>query len=121
MPEDRVHNGHMYYIKVRDLEVRTELISWMKEKGVHCVFHYIPLHTAPAGQKYGRFHGEDVYTTRESETADASPHVLQPFHGGREVRGGLPSVLHRLLKRTGEAYGGQQMEEFRKKTESIHD
>ena len=67
MPKDRVHNGHMYYIKVRDLEVRTDLISWMKEKGVHCVFHYIPLHTAPAGQKYGRFHGEDVYTTRESE------------------------------------------------------
>ncbi len=67
VPKDRVHNGHMYYIKVRDLEVRTDLISWMKEKGVHCVFHYIPLHTAPAGQKYGRFHGEDVYTTRESE------------------------------------------------------
>lgn len=67
IPEDRVHNGHMYYIKVRDLEVRTKLIAWMKEKGVHCVFHYIPLHTAPAGLKYGRFHGEDVYTTRESE------------------------------------------------------
>ena len=67
VPKDRVHNGHMYYIKVKDLEVRTDLISWMKEKGVHCVFHYIPLHTAPAGQKYGRFHGEDVYTTRESE------------------------------------------------------
>lgn len=67
IPENRVHNGHMYYIKVRDLEVRTELIAWMKEKGVHCVFHYIPLHTAPAGLKYGRFHGEDVYTTRESE------------------------------------------------------
>ena len=67
IPENRVHNGHMYYIKVRDLEVRTKLIAWMKEKGVHCVFHYIPLHTAPAGLKYGRFHGEDVYTTRESE------------------------------------------------------
>ena len=67
IPEGRVHNGHMYYIKVRDLEVRTRLIAWMKEKGVHCVFHYIPLHTAPAGLKYGRFHGEDVYTTKESE------------------------------------------------------
>ncbi len=67
VPEDRIHNGHMYYIKVRDLKVRTDLINWMKEKGIHCVFHYIPLHTAPAGMKYGRFHGEDVYTTRESE------------------------------------------------------
>ena len=67
VPEDRIHNGHMYYIKVRDLKVRTDLINWMKEKGTHCVFHYIPLHTAPAGMKYGRFHGEDVYTTRESE------------------------------------------------------
>ena len=121
VPKDRVHNGHMYYIKVRDLEVRTDLISWMKEKGVHCVFHYIPLHTAPAGQKYGRFHGEDVYTTRESERLMRLPHVLQPFHGGREVRGGLPSFLHRLLKRTGEAYGGQQMEKFCKKTESLYD
>ncbi|HIR27685.1 MAG TPA: dTDP-4-amino-4,6-dideoxygalactose transaminase [Candidatus Choladousia intestinigallinarum] len=67
VPEDRIHNGHMYYIKVKDLKVRTDLINWMKEKGIHCVFHYIPLHTAPAGMKYGRFHGEDVYTTRESE------------------------------------------------------
>ena len=67
LPEGCVHNAHMYYLKVKDLEVRSNLISYMKEKGVHCVFHYIPLHSAPAGQKYGRFVGEDAYTTKESE------------------------------------------------------
>ena len=68
LPEGTEHNGHMYYIKVKDLETRTKLIRWMKEeKGVLCVFHYIPLHTAPAGLKFGRFVGEDVYTTKESE------------------------------------------------------
>lgn len=67
LPEGTVHNAHMYYVKVKDLAVRSDLISYLKEKGIHCVFHYIPLHSAPAGQMYGRFHGEDVYTTKESE------------------------------------------------------
>ena len=67
LPEGCVHNAHMYYLKVKDLKTRSDLISYMKEKGVQCVFHYIPLHTAPAGLKYGRFSGEDVYTTKESE------------------------------------------------------
>ena len=67
VPEGCVHNAHMFYIKARDLEQRTRFISYMKENGVLVVFHYIPLHTAPAGQKFGRFHGEDRYTTRESE------------------------------------------------------
>ena len=57
----------MFYIKAKDLEERTRLIDYMKENGVMGVFHYIPLHSAPAGQKYGRFHGEDKYTTKESE------------------------------------------------------
>lgn len=67
IPKDCVHNAHMFYIKVRDIEERTQLIAELKEKGIMAVFHYIPLHSAPAGLKYGRFHGEDVYTTRESE------------------------------------------------------
>lgn len=67
LPEDTVHNAHMYYVKVKDLAARSDLIAYLKERGIHCVFHYIPLHSAPAGQKYGRFHGEDVYTTKESE------------------------------------------------------
>ena len=67
VPEGCVHNAHMFYIKAKDLEERTRLISYMKENGVGCVFHYIPLHSAPAGRKFGRFHGEDKYTTKESE------------------------------------------------------
>ncbi len=67
VPEGCVHNAHMFYIKAANLEVRTALIDYLKERGVHSVFHYIPLHSAPAGMKFGRFHGEDKYTTRESE------------------------------------------------------
>ncbi len=67
VPEGCVHNGHMFYIKTADIEERTRLIDYLKDNGIHAVFHYIPLHTAPAGRKFGRFHGEDRYTTRESE------------------------------------------------------
>lgn len=67
VPKDCVHNAHMFYIKAKDIEERSALISYMKENGVLTVFHYIPLHTAPAGLKFGRFHGEDKYTTKESE------------------------------------------------------
>ena len=67
IPEDCTHNAHMFYIKAENLSVRSAMISRLKENGVSSVFHYIPLHGAPAGQRYGRFHGEDVYTTRESE------------------------------------------------------
>ena len=67
IPEGCIHNAHMYYLKVRDMEVRTKLIHYLREKGICSVFHYIPLHTAPAGQKFGRFAGEDRYTTKESE------------------------------------------------------
>jgi TDP-4-keto-6-deoxy-D-glucose transaminase len=67
IPEECVHNGHMFYIKMKDIEDRSHFIAHMKEKGVSCVFHYVPLHSAPAGRRYGRFYGEDVYTTKESE------------------------------------------------------
>lgn len=67
IPEDCVHNAHMYYLKCKDLEERTALIDHLKANDVYAVFHYIPLHSAPAGQKFGRFHGEDEYTTKESE------------------------------------------------------
>ena len=67
IPEGCVHNAHMFYIKVKDLEERTALIEYLKENEIGAVFHYIPLHSAPAGRKYGEFHGEDKYTTRESE------------------------------------------------------
>ncbi len=67
IPEDCTHNAHMFYLKCKDLEERTALISFLKENDILAVFHYVPLHTAPAGMKYGRFHGEDKYTTKESE------------------------------------------------------
>ncbi len=67
IPDYAEHNAHMYYIKVKDLETRTRLISYLKEQEVQAVFHYVPLHSAPAGRKFGYFHGEDRYTTKESE------------------------------------------------------
>lgn len=67
IPSYATNNAHMYFLKVEDLDTRTRLLSYLKEQGILAVFHYIPLHSAPAGRKYGRFHGEDRYTTRESE------------------------------------------------------
>lgn len=67
IPEGCEHNAHMFYIKTKDIDERTKLINYLKQNGIMSVFHYIPLHSAPAGQKYGRFHGEDKYTTAESE------------------------------------------------------
>ena len=67
VPEECQHNAHMFYIKAKDLSVRSDLIRYLKEKEIFTVFHYIPLHGAPAGKRYGRFHGTDRYTTRESE------------------------------------------------------
>ena len=73
IPEECVHNAHMFYIKLKDLEQRTDFMAYMKENGVACVFHYVPLHSAPAGLKFGRFDGEDIYTTRESERLTRLP------------------------------------------------
>jgi dTDP-4-amino-4,6-dideoxygalactose transaminase len=67
VPEGCVHNAHMFYVKAKDIGERTALIAHLKANDILAVFHYIPLHTAPAGLKYGRFSGEDVYTTKESE------------------------------------------------------
>ncbi|WBV21437.1 dTDP-4-amino-4,6-dideoxygalactose transaminase [Pantoea piersonii] len=67
LPAACEHNAHMFYIKLRDSDDRQALISWMKEAEILTVFHYIPLHSSPAGEEFGRFHGEDLFTTRESE------------------------------------------------------
>ena len=67
IPDDCQHNGHMFYLKCRDLAERTALLAHLKQNDILAVFHYVPLHSAPAGQQYGRFHGEDRYTTTESE------------------------------------------------------
>lgn len=67
VPDYCKHNAHMYYIKAKDLEERTALIEFLKENGIVAPFHYVPLHSSPAGKKFGRFCGEDEFTTKESE------------------------------------------------------
>lgn len=67
VPKNCIHNAHMFYIKAKNLEERTKLLSYLKANDINAVFHYIPLHSAPAGVKYCRFNGEDKFTTRESE------------------------------------------------------
>lgn len=67
VPEECTHNAHMFYIKVKDIDERTKLIDYLKSNGISTAFHYIPLHTAKAGIRFGTFVGEDRYVTKESE------------------------------------------------------
>ncbi len=66
VPKGCIHNAHMFYIKCKDIDIRKEYIEYMKENEIQCVFHYVPLHSAPAGLKFGRFSGKDEFTTSES-------------------------------------------------------
>ena len=66
IPEHCTHNAHMFYLKVEDLQTRTALLKHLTYNGILAVFHYVPLHSSPAGMRFGRFHGEDKYTTNES-------------------------------------------------------
>lgn len=88
LQEAVAHNAHMYFLKVRDLEERTALIDHLKQCGVMAVFHYVPLHSTPFGKTMGRFHGEERFTTQESErlvrlpiwygmSAEEQDHVIQ--------------------------------------------
>ncbi|RSL34985.1 dTDP-4-amino-4,6-dideoxygalactose transaminase [Salibacterium salarium] len=67
VPEECCHNAHMFYIKTKDIEERTALVEWLKQDNIVSVFHYVPLHSSEAGKRFGRFHGEDRFTTKESE------------------------------------------------------
>lgn len=73
IPNECKHNAHMFYIKTKNIEERTAIIDYLKQFGVYSAFHYVPLHSAPAGIKYGRFSGEDVYTTKESDRLTRLP------------------------------------------------
>lgn len=73
IPAECKHNAHMFYVKTKDIDERTALIEFLKQNGIYSAFHYVPLHTAPAGMKFGRFSGEDVYTTKESERLTRLP------------------------------------------------
>ena len=92
VPDECVHNAHMFYIKCRDLEDRIIFISHMKNKDIECVFHYIPLHSAPAGIKFGRFHGKEQYTTTESERLVRLPMYYHIEHQEAET------VIHETLR-----------------------
>lgn len=91
IPKECAHNAHMFYIKVKDLEERTQMISYMKSKGINLVFHYVPLHTAPAGIKYGEFVGEDRYTTTESSRIVRLP----LYYGMKEID--VERVIHGIF------------------------
>ncbi len=84
VPEGCVHNAHMYYIKLRNLDERCKFIEYMKKREIWAVFHYIPLHSSPAGMKYGRFHGTDRWTTKESERLVRLPLFYGMSDGERE-------------------------------------
>lgn len=79
IPHNCLHNGHMFYIKVADLDTRSEILEHLQRNQILAVFHYIPLHSSPAGLKYGRFHGDDIHTTKESERL-----IRLPFWFGME-------------------------------------
>lgn len=92
VPEGRAHNAHMYYILLRSESERAELIGWLREHGICAVFHYIPLHTTEPGRKYGRFSGDDIVTTAQSErllrlplyyemSDDDCGRVIEAIHG----------------------------------------
>ena len=67
IPQECKHNAHIFYIKLKDLESRTKLIEYLKERGILTLFHYVPLHSSQAGMRYGRFNGADIFTSKESE------------------------------------------------------
>ncbi|MDY0321490.1 MAG: dTDP-4-amino-4,6-dideoxygalactose transaminase [Arcobacteraceae bacterium] len=67
VPTECIHNAHMFYLKVKDLDTRTKLLEQFKKEEIGAVFHYVPLHSSPAGIAFGEFRGDDIYTTKESE------------------------------------------------------
>ena len=87
IPDGCVHNAHMFWVKCRDLEERARFIGFLRENGVMAVFHYIPLHSAPAGMRFGRFEGVDKYTTKESERLVRLPlyYGLTPQDRGKVI------------------------------------
>lgn len=81
IPKECIHNGHLFYIKVKDIHERTALLKYLKDNGIYSVFHYVPLHSSAAGKKYGYFSGKDIYTTTESEKL-----LRLPLHNSLPVK-----------------------------------
>lgn len=96
VPNDCSHNAHMFYLKTHTLKERQEYIDFMKKNDILCVFHYVPLHSAPAGLKFGRFAGKDIYTSSESDRL-----VRLPLYYGIE-KDDLQKVINKTLEYFGE-------------------
>lgn len=77
IPDYADSNGHLFYLKMQDSDTRNALITYLREQSITAPFHYIPLHSAPAGIRFGRFHGQDHYTTKDSDRLIRLP----MFHG----------------------------------------
>lgn len=92
IPDEINNNGHMFYLKTRDMDERTRLIDYLKSKEIMSVFHYVPLHSSQAGLKYSRFYGEDKYTTSESERLLRLPLFYNMEH--REVEKVIEEVVN---------------------------
>jgi len=92
VPNNCIHNAHMFFIKVKDLSERTNLIEHLKSHGIHAVFHYVPLHSAPAGIEFGTFSGEDIYTTTDSERL-----IRLPLYYGIKQED-IESVIHTIVE-----------------------
>lgn len=97
IPEDCVHNAHLFYVKTRDLEERTALIRFLRERGIYSVFHYVPLHNSEAGLRWGRFVGKDAFTTRESERLVRLPLF---YRMPRSVTLDIIDAVHRFYGRS---------------------
>lgn len=93
VPEGCMHNGHIFYIKLKDIDQRQELIDRLKSNGISAVFHYVPLHSATAGVKFGRFHGEDIFTTKESERL-----LRLPMWYGLKFHNEISNEIFRIIK-----------------------
>lgn len=93
IPSDCVHNAHMYYVLTENLDIRTQLISGLRERGIQAVFHYLPLHASPAGRKYGRAHGDLTVTDRISDTLVRLPFWLGLEPHQKRITDAIESVV----------------------------
>jgi len=97
IPPHCTHNAHMFYIKTKDLDERTRLLDFLKQHSIYAVFHYVPLHSSPAGMRFGRFHGRDIHTTKESERLLRLPLFYGITHEEVEY---IASKIHQFYNQT---------------------
>jgi dTDP-4-amino-4,6-dideoxygalactose transaminase len=67
LPSTNKHNAHLFYLKLKNIEERSRFIAHMRDSGIYCPFHYVPLHSSPYGKDVGCFHGHDLVTTADSQ------------------------------------------------------